>query len=139
MDAGGPVVSLPFGYGNLRALFVAGFVLEIILTFVPSHGAEGRSFSDFESVRWSFQQGGRDGLFLLSVSMFCFMVACPALALSHPRRWVFIAGASFAMFGLVLEFFTGSNENVYFLPRLLDYVAIAMMLTGFWIKPPACT
>lgn len=102
MDAApdGPVVSVSLGYRNLRALFIAGFVLEIILTFVPSRGADGRSFSDFESIRWAFQQG-RDGLAFLSVSMFCFTVACAALAIAYPRRWVFIAGACFAAFGLI--------------------------------------
>jgi hypothetical protein len=132
----GPVVSVSLGYRNLRALFIVGFVLEIILTFVPCHGADGRSFSDFESIRWAFQQG-RDGLAFLSVSMFCFAVACAALAIAYPRRWVFIAGACFAAFNLILELFSGSNGNVYFLPQLLDYVATAMMITGFWIKPPA--
>jgi len=32
----------------------------------------------------------------------------------------------------------GLERKLYFFPRLLDYVAIALMLAGFWIKP-ACT
>jgi len=140
-------VSFSLTYRNLRALFFAGFALTAVLTFVPAlkaevggfmgMGGEERSLSALDLIRLLFQ-GGQAGLGILFVLMFCTTVAFAVLAIKYPRRWVFIAGSCYAVFGILLAFFSGSNKDIqyYFLPRLLGYIATAMTLTGFWVRPP---
>jgi hypothetical protein len=145
-----PTVSFSFTYGSLRALFFVGFALSAVLEFVPvlkmkvggfmGIGGEERSMSALDLIRLLFQ-GGQTGLAILFVLMFCVTLAFAALALKYPRRWVFIAGSCYAVFVIVLDFFSGSNKDVeyYFLVQLLGYIATAITLTGFWVRPPVQT
>lgn len=134
-------------YRSLSILFIAGFTIQAVLWFVPAakvtvggligQGGQELSLSNLDAVRLLIQSG-QVGLGILFVTFFCITVAFVALAMKYPRRWVFIAGSCFEFFGMVLNFFSGSNPNVqhYLLPQLLGYVAAAMVLTGLWIKPP---
>jgi hypothetical protein len=122
--------------------------MSTVLFFVPSvkvsvggflgTGGEVRSLSSLDGVRVIFQSD-RPGLGFLFTLMFCVTAAFALLGVMYPRRWVFVAGPCYMIFGLVLDFFSGPNPSVeyYFLPRLLGYIALTMTITGFWIKPPA--
>jgi hypothetical protein len=145
-----PTVSFSLTYRNLRALFIAGFVLQCVLVFVPSlrmtvgsvmgYGGEVRTFSDLEIIRLLFQ-GGKMGLGTYLVILFCATATFAVLAIKYPRRWVFIAGSCFTIYGIIYGVFAGSDPNVQylFLPRLLDYISSAMTLGGFWVRPPIAT
>ena len=134
-------------YQALRALFVGGFALDIVLMFVPSievttagflgFGGTVISMSGLDVIRRLFQSG-EVGLAMLLVLLFCAQVAFLILAMKYPKRWVFVAGSCFAVFLVILGLFAGSSDNVeeYFVPRVLSYVATALQLAGFWVKPP---
>jgi hypothetical protein len=128
-------------------MFVAGFGLDALLFFVPYYharvggflgiGAQQRSFSILELIQLTFANG-REGQGLFSVLVFCSMIVFAVLGIKHARRWVFLSGACLSAFFLILALFRGASSGLepYFLPRLLDFAASGMQLTGFWINPP---
>ncbi len=134
-------------FRTLRALFLAGYVLNIILWFVPSFkasiggfmgmGGEERVLSMFSMVQLASQQGNM-GLTIFMVLIFASNIVFIALALALPRRWVFITASSVAAFFILLNLFSGSNEQVtYFLvPRVLGWAASLLTLVGFLMRPP---
>ena len=137
-----PTISFSLTYRNLRTLFIAGFAYQAVEFFIPTFKAVGgdKSFSTLDLIRLIFQMG-HYGMGIYCVLIFCAAVAFAVLGFKYPQRWVFIAGSSFMVFMLILDFFQGSNPNLQeiFLTKLLGYIASAMSLTGFWIKPPIVT
>jgi hypothetical protein len=147
MDAGnGTTITIRITHSRLRVMFIAGFWLHVVLTFVPAYGArvggflgigaQERSFSLLEVIRLAFANG-KEGVGLLNVLWFCSMVAFAVLGMKQPQRWVFLGGACVTSFFLVLNFFSGSAAGVelYLLPHVLGFIASGMQLSGFWIKP----
>ena len=145
-----PTVSFSATYRNLRALFIAGFALNAILFFVPAlkakvggflgFGGEERTFSVLTLTR-EIIQAGHLGLGLFFVIIFCIAVAFVVLAIKYPRRWLFITGACYTIVWFIFALFSGSGKDTeeLFLPKLLGYVASALTLSGFWVRPPAPT
>src|SRR5437667_12507513 len=84
-----PTVSLSLSYRNLRLAFLAGFALNILLTFVPSMkvkvggligvGGEEKTLSALNAIRL-ISQAGQFGVALLFVLFFCITVAFLVLA-----------------------------------------------------------
>lgn len=135
-------------YRNLRLLFMAGLVLEIVMLFVPAYratiggefgiGGEVRTFSSLGLIRLIFQAGSY-GWGFYYMGCYSAWAALLVLAYKEPSRWVFLSGASLTAFVLALAFFMGRSPDIeYFLvPTLIDYAGAALVLTGFWIRPPA--
>ena len=137
-------------YCLLRPVFVAGFILSLILYFVPCYKAAGdvlkgwlsiggveRSLSSFDLCRLLLQTGNVQwGVFYIGLSG--FELALVLLALRWPRRWVFIAGSSEQLYLLVAFLLRPSSADLsqpsFF--AFLNYVSWAMCLTGFFVKPP---
>jgi hypothetical protein len=147
-----PALNFLLTYRNLRALFIAGFVIKAILFFIPSfsmraggfmgRGGEERSMSRFDLSRVASPVGQSPNPYasIGTVFAFCILITFILLAVCYPRRWVFIAGACVTAIGIlggILLFFVLPNHNNhrFFFPRLLHFVATAMVLSGFWIKP----
>lgn len=138
-------ISFLFSYKNLRALYIAGNVLNAIVFVLPYLSYRGGTFgrpgnvvySTLEICRLSLDNGIL-GWGLIMVLTFCGSVALAALAISYPRRWVFIAGSCYTAFWLMFDFFSVTDPNVQyiFLTRFLEKVAITLTLVGFWVKPP---
>lgn len=134
-------------YYRLRALFLLGYALNILLWFVPmarmkvggflAFGAEEKTFSMLSMVRLLSQQGAL-GMTLFLVAVFASNIVFIVLALALPRRWVFLTASSVAAFFILLNLFSGSNEQTtYFLvPKVLGWIASLLTLLGFAIKPP---
>ena len=132
---------------RLRNFFILGYALNIILWFVPAvtmrvgtllgFGGEEKTLSMFSMVRLISQQHNL-GLTIFLVGVFAGNIVFIALALAHPRRWVFITASSVAAFFILLNLFSGSNEQIHYLlvPRVLGWCATLLTLTGFVIKPP---
>lgn len=135
-------------YRSYRRVFIGGFALSILLWFVPSVtmkvggflgvGGEEKTLSVLDVVRMLFRAGHLGFAFFL-VLLFCISAAFLVLAIKYPRRWVFVAGSSYAVFGIILDVFSGSGTDVHYiyLPKAMGYLATAMTLVGFWCKPPA--
>lgn len=134
----------------LRALFVCGWVLSIVLTFVPSYRIrtrgggffdyyyEYRLLSGYDIIQLLYQEGEL-GLWMLFVLLFAVEIVFVVLAFKYPKQLVFIAGATFAALNLLLNLFSTPMEGieVLLIPRVLGYIATAFILSGFFIKPPA--
>lgn len=129
-------------------LFVVGVAVQVALLFVPAYrarvgglfgfGGEERSLTNLDVIRLFFR-AGQNGWGLLNVFVYSAYGALLVLAFTAPKRWVFLSGGALYAFVLVLNFFVGTSEGVeyYFVPRLLDYVSLALPLTGFFLRPPA--
>lgn len=132
----------------LRGCFIVGWVLHIVLAFVPmmevktggfwGFGVQEKSLSPFQAGQMLFEQGTTVVGFLY-VIYFSLTVAFLVLGIVRPVRWVFVAGASYGVFFVILAFSAGSppeNVTMYVLPEIVSYLAIALTLSGFWTKPP---
>lgn len=134
-------------YGFLRTLFILGLLTNLALTFVPSmqmraggflgFGGEEKLLSSYNMIQMLFNQG-QVGLGIFLVGLFAVNIALAVLALTNPKRWVFVTAACITAFSLLLNLFSGSNESVKILstPKTIGYIASALMLLGFFIKPP---
>ncbi|MFQ6083957.1 MAG: hypothetical protein ACE5KE_01680 [Methanosarcinales archaeon] len=135
-----------FAYHVLRILFVCGYAIKILLTFVPStrmkvggfmgFGGEERVLSPYDMIQLLFKE--KPGAAMLIVIIFAIMVAFVVLALTYPKRWVFLTGAIFVAFFLLVSFFQPAREGVEYLiiPRVLGLIGEVLCLTGFFVKPP---
>ncbi|HEY7214235.1 MAG TPA: hypothetical protein VIC28_06365, partial [Thermoanaerobaculia bacterium] len=133
-------------YGMLRRLFVLGYSMNIVLWFVPAFrmkvggdlgfGAEDKVFSMLSMVRLISQTS--PGWTLFFVVTFASNIVFLVLAFAYPKRWLFIIGASIAAPFMLWGFFSGENPDIhqFLVPRLLGYVATALTLIGFFIRPP---
>ncbi len=140
-------ISVPLTYPTLRGVFVAGLLLDLVLTFVPAYrtkvgsflgfGGEERSLSAFDMIRIQLQNQSGWGVF--NVAYFGAYAALVVLAWKQPKRWVFVTGAALAAFALLLELFIGPWDSIYYypVPRLLHYVAGACVIAGFFARPPS--
>lgn len=138
-----------FRYQILRAFFVCGYVLSVVLTFVPAYRIrtrvggffdnhlEYRVLSTYDLIQFMHQEG-EYGWWMFYVLIFAVAIAFIALALKYPKQWVFIAGATFAGFLLLLNLFSGTPEGIEHLliPTVVDYISTILILSGFFIKPP---
>ena len=125
-------------YHLLRNLFLLGYVLNIVLWFIPTmRVGEQPALSAFSLVRLVSQLGNW-GATILLVLVFASNVAFVVLALAYPRRWVFIVASSVASFLILLNLFSASNPEMHnlIIPRVLQWCAEFLTLTGFFIKPP---
>lgn len=147
MQANDPVArgqaTEPSMFRTLMTLFLSGYVLQIILWFVPTvemsfggfMGEEG-ALSMFSFVRLRSQQGNV-GFTFFAALLFASNIVVIALALALPHRWVFISASSVSAFGILLSLFSGSNDQMTYLlvPLVLAWVAKLLTLLGFFIKP----
>jgi len=131
-----------FSYYNLRILFIIGYSISFILNFIPSFRIKGSFFQPEKllSVRDIVKilfGNGQVALGMFSVLLVAFAIVFVILAIKYPKRWVFVSGASFGVFGLFLSLFVGTPEGVEVLviPAVISYIANAMILSGFFIKP----
>ena len=139
-------------FQTLRMLFIFGYLIGIILTFVPSveitqitqHGM----FDAGEVTKVTYSSYGiiqllgerqEVGLQLFFVILFALNIAFIILAIKYPKRWIFISGASITAFLLLWNFFTPSNKDIQnlFIPRIIGYISDTFILLGFLIKPPS--
>jgi len=151
METAADVPTLRFSrtYRLLRPVFIVGLAVSLILYFVPcykpagdiltawsSTGGVDRRLSSFDLccllVRTGNVQWGAFYIALSGVELSLLL-----LALQRPRRWVFIAGSCEQLY-LLVAFLLRPTSNDLSQPwfwALLGYVAWAMCLTGFFIKP----
>lgn len=135
----------------LRQLFIAGYAIALILFFVPSIEITSRthtslfsapetstdSYSTFEITRLLGKKGEM-GLQLFVVASFAISAALLILAITYPKRWVFITGASMTAFFLLWNLFSAPDEHVkaLFLPAIVGYISSGLALLGFFVRPP---
>jgi len=131
-------------YQTIRILFIIGYILNIILTFVPSVSYKSYSYyesaekymSDYEAIQILLNAQSFWGIYfvVLFASYFAFII----LAFKYQRSWVFITGASVTAFTFILFLFYPSNPDVHrvFLTSVLGYLAMIFILSGFFAKPP---
>ncbi len=138
-------------YRLLRPVFVAGFILSLILYFVPcykpagdvlkawlSMGGVERPLSSFDLCRLLVHTGNVQwGAFYIALSG--VELALVLLALRRPRRWVFIAGSSEQLYLLIAFLLRPTSPDLshpsFF--AFLAYASWALCLTGFFVKPPS--
>ena len=124
----------------LKSLFVLGFFMNIVLNFVPLLQLKVRgdliTHSALSLIRTI--SGTNPGLTFVLVLIFASNILFIALAFAYPKRFIFIVASSFTVIMLIWNFFQGTNPNViiFLLPQVLGYIANALTLIGFFIKPP---
>ncbi len=136
--------------GRLRALFIAGFLIQAIDCLVPNFRLSGetlrlwqstgeveRLVSFFDLVRFCFRLGLL-GWGFYNLVMLVIPFAAAILAVTAPRRWVFVAGSICGIWQLLFELVAPGNPEIKpsFLFQLVDHVAIVATLPGFWVKTP---
>jgi hypothetical protein len=135
-------------YRMLRFLFVLGYVLNIILWFLPygrvsselgQAGGGGKMFSTLDLVRLLSQTS--PGWTLFFVLVFTSNILFIVLALIRPKRWIFLVASSLAGIFFIWNLFSATPQGIeyLFIPRLLSYVASCLTLLGFLVNPPAMT
>jgi len=135
----------------LRTLFICGHLIYIVLTFVPtikvspqgmygSGKVQEQTYSAYELIRF-LGESEQFGWQIFYVVVFALDVAFVILAITYPKRWVFISGASMTAFFLLWDLFTPPKEGIVgmVIPNILDYVASAFVLLGFIAKPTSTT
>lgn len=132
-------------YQVLRSLFIVGYVMNFALWFAPiirmkvggiiGIGAEVRSFSMFSLI--TAISSTNPGQTFLAVLVFASDILFIVLAITYPRRWIFILASSVGVLVLLYSLFIVKLPGMHFLlPQVLGYVAAALTLTGFLIRPP---
>lgn len=128
----------------LKFLFIFGWVGLIILTFVPykkmivgdMYGIGGRmkAVSAYDEIQILFRQNP-GGAFIIVV-VFALYIAFVILALVYAKRWIFLSGAIFGAFSLLLGLFMPpvAGEKYFILPKIISIIATILVLTGFFIK-----
>ncbi len=134
---------------KLKIIFIFGFIILIVLMFFPNkqlvtNSIRGGKISSFSSIL-TFGLNPVEDLFLISTHLF-FIVAI-ILAIFYSKRWVFLAGASVAAFLIMLNILLvpdmGGNLSVLpgiwmeylVIPRIIQFLGMALCLSGFFIKP----
>ena len=129
----------------LRTLFIVGFAYQALNYFLPDvrlsgqmlnlwlkMGGGGSSVSDYDLARLCFHYASFGwGIYNVSWSVAFFTFV--ALAIFHPHRWVFIAGAVFAIYTFLMESLSlhGSEVRPLLIPLVFCNVAVALTLVGF--------
>jgi hypothetical protein len=150
MTENAPTLKPSRAYCVLRAAFVVGLALSLIVYFVPCYkppaqvlkawlatGGVERRLSSFDLCRLLVRAGEIQwGAFYMALS--AMELALLVLAVQRPRRWVFIAGACEQLY-LLIVFLCRPASETYAQPSLtafLGYAVWAMCLTGLFVKPP---
>jgi len=128
----------------LRILFILGFVLVLASIFVPwsyygfsMDGSRVRLYeSELERIR--FNASGDLPVILFYVFWYGVHIAFIVLAIQCPSRWVFLSGSIFAALFLLYVFFR-SEFDAEKLAHLMNVFGYALILTGYFIKPPKST
>ncbi len=144
------IVSGSPAYRILRPLFVAGYALSTVLYFIPWYTPTGdvlkawlatggveRHLSSFDLCRLLVSTGDvQSGAFYMSLS--AIEVVLMLLAVWHPRRWVFLAGACEQVYTLIafLRRPTANDLPHPLFSVFLYYAVWGMGFTGFFIRPP---
>jgi hypothetical protein len=123
---------------GLFFVFLAGWGLQVILNFFPSVrsplayllGSEAR-FGGWSDLIRFYIQSGFAGSAILSIMKACLPIAFLVLAITYPRRWVFIAGTLYTALRLV---FTGFELGVTILGGALESPWINNLI-GFFSLP----
>jgi hypothetical protein len=137
-------------YHILRALFVAGLGLSVVVYFIPWYTPAGdvlkawlatggveRRLSSFDLCRLLLSTGNvpRAAFYMVLEAI---EIALLLLAVVRPRRWVFIAGVCEQLYTLS-AFLLPSAAKEFPQPLflvLLYYASWAMCFTGIFVRPP---
>ena len=130
---------------KLKLLFILGWAISIILVFVPYKrmkvggiygiGGEERTVSLLQETRLLAESTPLISLFMtIAIAIF---IAFLVLAIKYPKRWVFLSGAIFMSFFFLLSLFSPptEGEKLFLIPRVIDFISTAFILTGYFIKP----
>jgi hypothetical protein len=138
--------------GVLRKLFIVGFAYQALDSILPdirlagqtlnywlATGGTERLVSNLDLARFCFRLNLMGwGIYntLIWFAPFVFIV----LAVFHPRRWIFVTGSIFVIYQTIFEYIGPQNGEIrtLLIPLVLVYIARAMALVGFWVKPTAC-
>jgi hypothetical protein len=145
-------------YQLLRIIFIAGFALSVIMTFVPSlevtenlpqaFGVFGNQFlrprkglvSEKDVIESGFQRNPIIGMFYFGILV--FNIGMIFIPWKFPKRWIFLTGAAVACFLFLLSLMTTPIDTNAFtiqyllLPSILGWIALFAKVTGFFIYPP---
>jgi MFS family permease len=136
-------------YKILRIIFISGFSLQLLLTFIPSvevnklkvfgfdnQFLKNETYSDKDTIGLLLQVNPLLGLFFIAV--FILQIIFIILAIKYPRRWVFLSGAGLACLSFIGWLFMpkASNTTILVIPALLSWCAMFAKMTGFFIHPP---
>lgn len=131
-------------YPFLRGVFVAGNLLMIVLCLVPSISfdliglPEGPVSAVYVLRELELINPAEQfGLWLLCILQFLTPVVFLALALAHPRRWVFLVGAIVTCCWGLMGLLTSTPEYVTYVSQaeFLGWVATIMVLSGLFAFP----
>ncbi len=130
-------------YQTIRTLFITGFILNIILTFIPSASYQPYSYyeqplkylSAYDGIQILFKAQSFWGFYF--VFLFSLNIVFIVLAIKYPKGWIFIAGASVTGFNYVLSLFMPSNPDIHsvFVTAVFQYLASLFILSGFFANP----
>jgi hypothetical protein len=128
-------------FQTMRMIFVAGCVINTVMTFVPvveiknNPNLPDGSYSSFDVTRLLLEAAPPFGMFF--VLLFSLNIVLAVLAFTYPRRWVFILGASYAALGVLYGIFSGSrgDTEVFLIPQVVGWIATLALLSGFFVKP----
>jgi serine/threonine protein kinase len=134
-----------------RTIFIVAFAINIIAWIIPNIRLSGTILNAWlntggtyrlvnypDLIQLCFRLGFADwGWGIFDSLMFIWPFVFIALAILYPRRWVFVSGSIFAfyefLFGL---FFPHTGEiQVALICIVFLYIAKAMALAGFWVRP----
>lgn len=141
------IIFIRLSSDKLKTLFIIGFLINIILTFIPSTriktggylgiGGEEKLVSTHKMIQLAFRRN--PSIALLLVVVFAFFVAVVILAITHPKRWVFLSGAIVVAFFMLVNLFSPSQEELgvkgLIIPNIIGFIGNILCLTGFFIKP----
>ncbi len=114
----------------LKYLFIFGFILALSSLVIPySKTGDSR----IENIR--YDADGDIPLLLFYIFWYGLHLAFIFLTIQHPKRWVFLSGSILAVLALLaipISYDLDANE----LPDLMYIFGYALVLTGYFIKPP---
>jgi hypothetical protein len=133
-------MNLTSHFRTLRVIFIAGYVGSIIVYFIPvevmnNPNIPPGSYSMFDIIKMIAQVN--PPVAMVMVFFFALNIVIVVLALTYPKRWVFIVGASYAALALMYSFVSSSGQMVEFslIMAVISWAIVLAELTGFFIKP----
>jgi len=127
----------------LRTIFILGCLINITLYFVPGFEVTNLFdksdgiYSAYEIIK-ILGEHQKTGLQLLYVTIVVLYIVFTVLAISYPKRWIFILGASLTVFSLLWNFSSSGNGKIHYLLifKILSNLGDVFILSGFFIKHP---
>jgi hypothetical protein len=111
----------------VKWIVVAGYVIGLIWAFVPDE----YGYSELNYTQYLLA-GGDSALGLFNLTAFAARMGFLALVIWRPKRWVFVAGASWASFVILSNVVRGSA------PDIVNYAQLLLRTAGFLAcLPPA--